>query len=84
MIYRRDLIEYFDWLAESRYLEEFCDEAMVAVYMTAYGHGRDFVRFGPGTWMAADHFVDRYGLRPFVDRAREEDHLLHENEGDGK
>lgn len=74
MFYRRDLVEHFDWLAESEYLEEFCDEALVAVSMTAYGHGRDFVRFGTA-WMAADHFVDRYGLRDFVDRLRQEDPL---------
>lgn len=74
MIYRRDLIEHFDWLAESEYLEEFCDEALVAISMTVYGHGRDFVKFGPA-WMAADHFVDRYGLRDFVDRVHEEEPL---------
>jgi len=79
MIYRRDLIEHFDWLAESKYLEEFCDEALVAVFMTAYGHGSDFVKFG-GASMAADHFVARYGLRDFVDRAQEEDPLCPELE----
>ena len=40
VFYRRDLIEHFDWLAESKYLEEFCDEALVAVSMTGL---RDFV-----------------------------------------
>lgn len=75
MFYRRDLIEHFEWLAESRYLEEFCDEALVAITMTAYGHGRDFVKWGYSTYMAADHFVARYGLQVFVDRVREEDVL---------
>jgi hypothetical protein len=74
MFYRRDLIDHFDWLAESEFLEEFCDEALVAVSMTAYGHGKEFVKFGP-TWMSAEHFVARYGLRDFVDRVREEDVL---------
>lgn len=73
MFYRRDLIAYFDWLAESRYMEEFCDEALVAITMTAYGHGGDFVRWGAGAYMAADHFVARYGLGDFVDRVRDED-----------
>lgn len=80
VFYRRDLIEHFDWLAESKYLEEFCDEAFVAVSMTAYGHGRDFVKFG-GCWMAADHFVDRYGLGDFVDRLREEDPMCPGSQG---
>jgi hypothetical protein len=76
MIYRRDLIEHFDWLAESKYLEEFCDQALVAISMTAYGHGGDFVKFGAATWMAADHFVDRYGLTEFVRRVHEDEPLI--------
>ncbi|MBS1862405.1 MAG: hypothetical protein JSS68_11920 [Actinobacteria bacterium] len=75
MFYRQDLIDHFDWLADSRYLEEFCDEALVAISMTAYGYGNVFVKFGPNTWMAADHFVARYGLTEFVDRVRETDVL---------
>jgi hypothetical protein len=75
MFYRRDLIEHFDWLAESRYLEEFCDEALVAITMTAYGHGGDYVKWGRNTYMAAGHFVARYGLQAFVERVREEDVL---------
>ena len=80
MIYRRDLIDHFDWLADSRYLEEFCDESVVAIAMTAHGHGKDWVKWGGATWMTPEHFVDRYGLRIFVDRVREEDVLLSPDE----
>lgn len=30
MIYRRDLIEHFEWLRDSKYLNEVLDEALVA------------------------------------------------------
>jgi hypothetical protein len=33
MFYRRDLIEHFDWLAESKYLEEFCDQVCRPVWL---------------------------------------------------
>jgi hypothetical protein len=83
MIYRRDLIDHFEWLAGSRYLEEFCDEALIAVAMTAYGHGDDWVKWG-GPWMTAEHFVARYDLRVFVDRLRDEDELLSSEEEESR
>jgi hypothetical protein len=44
MIYRGDLIEHYDWLAGSRYLDEFLDESVGAIAMTAHGHGGAWVR----------------------------------------
>ena len=80
MFYRRDLIEHLDWLAESKYLEEFCDQALVCITMTAYGHGGTFLKYG-SCWMAADHFVVRYGLGDFVDLLREEDPFVADETG---
>jgi hypothetical protein len=74
MIYRRDLIEHYDWLAGSKYLDGFLDESVVAIAMTAHGHGSDWVRYG-ASWMAAHAIVDKFELWGFVDRMREEDHL---------
>jgi hypothetical protein len=69
MIYRRDLISHFEWLAGSRYFDEVLDEALVAIAMTAHGHGRDLVETG-AAWTWAICTVERFGLEDFVERAR--------------
>jgi hypothetical protein len=51
MIYRRDLIDHFQWLEGSEYLDEVLDEAVAAIVLTAYGHGRDWIQ--NGAWMSA-------------------------------
>jgi hypothetical protein len=70
MVYRRDLIDHFEWLAGSRYLEEVLDEALVAIALTAYDHGGDLIQ--NGAWQDARGVVERFGLEPFVDRLRSE------------
>jgi len=69
MIYRRDLISHFEWLAGSRYFDEVLDEALVAIAMTAHGHGLDLVEAG-AAWTRAICTVERFGLEDFVERAR--------------
>jgi hypothetical protein len=75
MIYRRDLLAHYDWLAGSKYLDEFLDESVVAIAMTAHGHGGAWVRLG-AAWMSADGIVWKFRLEPFVDRMREEDRIF--------
>lgn len=70
MVYRRDLIEHFKWLEGSEYFDEVLDEALVAIAMTAYGHGRDLIQ--NGAWMNARGVVERFGLEQFVERLRAE------------
>jgi hypothetical protein len=70
MVYRRDLVDHFEWLHGSKYLDEVLDEALVAIALTAYGHGGDLIQ--NGAWMTADGVVERFGLEPFVERLREE------------
>jgi hypothetical protein len=70
MIYRRDLVPHFSWLEGSRYFDEVIDEALVAIALTAYDHGRDLIQ--NGAWQDANGVVERFGLGPFVDRLREE------------
>ncbi len=70
MIYRRDLIDHFDWLEGSKYFDEVIDEALVAIALTAYDHGDDLIR--NGAWQDARGVVERFGLEPFVERLRDE------------
>lgn len=71
MVYRRDLIEHFEWLAGSDEYDEALDEAVVAIAMAANGHGHDLVNFGVA-WVSVSYNVERYQLEEFVERARSE------------
>ena len=68
MIYRRDLIDHFQWLEGSKFFDEVIDEALVA--LTGYDHGDDLIQ--NGAWQDAEGVVERFGLEPFVDRLRSE------------
>jgi hypothetical protein len=70
MVYRRDLEEHFGWLAGSEYFDEVLDEALVAIALTAYDHGRDLIQ--NGAWMSASGVVERFQLEGFVERLRDE------------
>jgi hypothetical protein len=70
VIYRRDLIEHFAWLEGSEYLDEVLDEAVAAIVLTAYDHGRDLIQ--NGAWMSASGVVERFELEEFVERLRGE------------
>ncbi len=71
MIYRRDLIDHFEWLEGSKYLDELLDEAVIAIAMTAYGHGGDLVQLG-AAWMSANGIVWKFQLEKFVEKTRSE------------
>ena len=71
MVYRRDLIEHFVWLAGSEEYDEALDEALVAIAMAANGHEHDLVNFGVA-WVSVSYNVERYRLEGFVERARAE------------
>jgi hypothetical protein len=70
MVYRKDLEEHFEWLAGSEYFDEVIDEALVAIALTAYDHGRDWIQHG--AWMNARGVVERLELDDFVARLRAE------------
>lgn len=70
MVYRRDLVDRFQWLQGSEYLDEVLDEALVAIALSAYGHGGDLIQ--SGAWMAAENVVERFGLEELVARLRSE------------
>jgi hypothetical protein len=70
MIYRRDLLEHFKWLEGSEFFDEVIDEAIVAIALTAYDHGRDLIQ--NGAWQDARGVAERFDLMPFVERLREE------------
>lgn len=70
MVYRKDLEQHFDWLAGSEYFDEVIDEAIVAIALTAYDHGRDLIQ--NGAWQSASGVVERFELEEFVDRLRGE------------
>jgi hypothetical protein len=70
MVYRKDLEEHFEWLAGSEYFDEIIDEALVAIALTAYDHGWDWIQ--NGAWMSASGVVERFGLEEFVERLRAE------------
>jgi hypothetical protein len=70
MVYRKDLEEHFEWLAGSEHFEEVLDEALVAIALTAYDHGRDWIQ--NGAWQCASGVVERFHLEEFVERLRAE------------
>jgi hypothetical protein len=70
MVYRSELEEHFAWLAGSEYFDEVLDEALVAIALTAYDHGRDWIQ--NGAWMTASGVVERFELEGFVERLRAE------------
>lgn len=70
MIYRRDLIDHFNWLAGSKYFDEVLDEALVAIALTAYDHGWDLIQ--NGAWQDAKGVVERFELEPYVEKLRGE------------
>jgi hypothetical protein len=70
MVYRKDLEQHFEWLAGSEYFDEVIDEALVAIALTAYDHGRDLIQ--NGAWQSASGVVERFDLEEFVDRLRGE------------
>jgi hypothetical protein len=71
MVYRRDLIPHFEWLAGSKYFDEVLDEAVVAIAMSAHGFESEWVETG-AAWMSAGGLVERFGLEHFVAQARSE------------
>ncbi len=74
MVYRRDLVEHFEWLAGSEHYDDTLDEALVAIALCAHGHCFELVSYG-AAWMTADGVVEVLGLDPFVEKARA-DHVL--------
>jgi hypothetical protein len=38
MIFRRELVDHFEWLHGSEYYDEVLDEALVAIVLPAYDH----------------------------------------------
>lgn len=54
----------------SEYLDELLDEAIVAIALTAYGHGNDWIQ--NGAWAIAESVVTRFELEEFVARLEEE------------
>jgi hypothetical protein len=70
MIYRKELIEHFAWLAGSKYLDELLDEVIVAIALTAYGQGGEWIR--NGAWATAESVVERFELEQFVEKVRSE------------
>ncbi|HEV7562848.1 MAG TPA: hypothetical protein VGO24_05050 [Solirubrobacterales bacterium] len=70
MIYRRELIDHFKWLQGSEYLDEVLDEALVAIALTAYDHGRDLIQ--NGAWQDARGVVERFQLEPFAEKLKAE------------
>ncbi len=70
MVYRKDLEEHFEWLAGSEYFDEVLDEALVAIALTSYDHGRDLIE--NGAWQSASGVVERFQLEEFVTRLRDE------------
>jgi len=70
MVYRKDLDQHFEWLAGSECFDEVLDEALAAIVLTAYDHGRDLIQ--NGAWMSASGVVERFELEEFVARLRAE------------
>jgi hypothetical protein len=81
VIYRSDLIDPFEWLAGSEFFDEVIDEALVAIAITAHGHGTEMVQSGGAWWFAAD-FCRYHRLDDFVERARGERALWNKSESD--
>jgi hypothetical protein len=75
MIYRRDLIDHFEWLSGSEYFDEAIDEALIAIALCARGHRGDMMSFG-AAWVTASYNVWRYELEEFVERERRDNIFL--------
>lgn len=69
VVYRRDLVEHFSWLAGSRYFDEAVDEALVAIALAAHGCEAHWMEYG-AAWMSAGGVVEVFGLEEFVETAR--------------
>jgi hypothetical protein len=67
MIYRRDLLVHFEWLSDSKYL----DEALVAIALCARGHRADMMNFG-AAWVMASYIIERFQLEEFVEKERQD------------
>jgi hypothetical protein len=72
MIFRRDLIDHFEWLTGSEYLDEVLDEALIAITLCAYDHQGEWIQNGAGVWTSADYVVRYFELQEFVKRLRTE------------
>lgn len=70
MIYRRELIGHFKWLEGSKYLDEVLDESLVAIALSAYDHGGEWIQ--NGAWMTANGVVERFELEEFVEKLESE------------
>jgi hypothetical protein len=70
VIYRHNLLEHFDWLSDSKYLDEMLDESVIAIAFCARGHD-ELINWG-ASWMTTRGFVEKFALEPFVERARSE------------
>lgn len=81
MIYRKDLIDHFEWLAGSEYLEEALDEALIAIALCARGHRADMMKFG-AAWVMASYNVERYQLEEFVERERRDNFFIEGDEAE--
>lgn len=75
MIYRRDLIDHFDWLAGSEYFDAMIDEALIAIALCARGHRWDMMNFG-AAWVAPCYITERFELDEFVERERRDNLFL--------
>ena len=75
MIYRKDLIDHYEWLSDSKYFTEALDEALIAIALCARGHEHDLMNFG-AAWVMANYHVERFHLEEFVERERREHILL--------
>jgi prevent-host-death family protein len=82
MIYRKDLIEHYEWLSDSKYFTEALDEALVAIALCARGHEHDLMNFG-GAWVEASYHVERFGLEEFVEKERRDNVSLDPIEPEG-
>jgi hypothetical protein len=71
VIYRKDLIDHFEWLAGSEYFDDVIDEALVAIAITAHGHGSEMVQSG-GAWWFANDFCRYHRLEKFIEKAHSE------------
>jgi hypothetical protein len=72
VIFRRDLIDHFEWLEGSEYYDEVLDEALVAIVLCAFDHRGDMLQNSCGAWQSADYIVQYFALRKFVSRVRAE------------
>lgn len=70
MIDREELKAHFEWLAGSVYRDEALGDAVLAIELTALGHGDELMRYGL-SWMSADGVVEVFQLEGFVEAVRD-------------